>query len=327
MRNALIPVLVSGILLVGCAIQVEDKNARVSKRPSLPEIDMEPVDGAPPRPIDPATIVDAVPRWEPVTAAGNTTPYTVDGKTYYVMRDRTNFQQRGMASWYGTKFHGRKTANGEVYDMYKMTAAHRNLPIPSYVRVTNLENAKSAVVRVNDRGPFRSHRIIDLSYAAAVKLGFADEGIALVKLDVIDMPPAAEASGAAVTPAMVPRPTVAPSGGSVAVPPTPPTNTAPAAKAPPVAPDQTVPPVVTVGTYYVQVAALSSRDAAEKLQTQLHELTGREVIILITSERPAVHRVRLGPVSDSAEARRLMTRIEHETGMLPMLINVAAEER
>lgn len=316
--------LLLGALLAGCAVQVTDKNAPSEPAPpSLPDIDLEPVEGEPPRPIDPATIVDAVPRWEPITAAGNKTPYNVDGKTYYVMRDRTNFQQRGMASWYGSKFHGKKTANGEVYDMYKMTAAHRNLPIPSYVRVTNLENAKTAVVRVNDRGPFRSHRIIDLSYAAAVKLGFADEGIALVKLDVIDMPqPEPRGAQLAPAPAAVPTP---PPQAATPVTAAEVANPVAAPAAPAMAPAQTTPPVVTLGTYYVQVAALSSREAAEKLQDDLHRITGREVIILITSERPAVHRVRLGPVSDSAEAQRLMAQIQHETGMLPMLINIEAE--
>ncbi len=143
-------------------------------------------DGAPRQSLDPASIADAVPRADPITARGNTSPYTVLGRQYQVMPDYRGFRQRGRASWYGTKFHGRPTANGETYSLYGMTAAHRNLPIPVYVRVTNLENGLSTVVRVNDRGPFHSERIIDLSYAAAVKLGFAEQGTAAVEIQVID---------------------------------------------------------------------------------------------------------------------------------------------
>ena len=108
------------------------------------------------------------------------------GKTYYVLPNPDNYKEYGKASWYGTKFHGQRTSSGELYDMYKLTAAHRSLPIPSYVRVTNLDNHRTAIVRVNDRGPFHSERLIDLSYAAAVKLGFADQGTARVMVELVD---------------------------------------------------------------------------------------------------------------------------------------------
>lgn len=143
-------------------------------------------DSAPATRLDPHTIQDAVPRDDLVTRAGNTSPYTVLGKTYTVMERGDNYIERGIASWYGTKFHGRPTANGEKYSLYGMTAAHRSLPIPSYVKVTNLQNGRTAIVRVNDRGPFHSERIIDLSYAAAVKLGYAEQGTARVQVEVID---------------------------------------------------------------------------------------------------------------------------------------------
>lgn len=144
-------------------------------------------DSAPDTRLDPSLIKDAVPRADPVTRAGNKSPYTVLGETYHLLDSAAGYQQRGVASWYGRKFHGRPTANGERYSLYAMTAAHRSLPIPCYVRVTNLENGRSAVVRVNDRGPFHSERIIDLSYAAAVKLGYADKGTALVEVEWIDV--------------------------------------------------------------------------------------------------------------------------------------------
>ncbi len=122
-------------------------------------------------PINISSISDAVPKYEKRTRAGNPPEYKVFGKQYKVLAKSKGYQKRGVASWYGVKFHGRKTSNGEVYDMYGMTAAHKTLPIPSYVRVTNLKNKKTIVVRVNDRGPFHENRVIDLSYTAAVKLG------------------------------------------------------------------------------------------------------------------------------------------------------------
>ncbi len=128
---------------------------------------------------------DAIPRHEPVTRKGNTNPYTVFGKTYHLLPTSEGYTAEGLASWYGTKFHGKQTSNGEIYDLNLMTAAHKTLPIPCYVRVTNRQNGRSAIVRVNDRGPFHSDRVIDLSYAAAVKLGFADSGTAPVFIEAV----------------------------------------------------------------------------------------------------------------------------------------------
>ncbi len=144
-------------------------------------------DGAPKRQLDADTIADAVPRHEVITARGNVSPYVVFGKRYELMTDYRGYRERGIASWYGTKFHGKLTSNGEVYDLYKMTAAHKTLPIPVYVKVTNLDNGRTAIVRVNDRGPFHGDRVIDLSYAAAVKLGYADKGTARVEIELIDL--------------------------------------------------------------------------------------------------------------------------------------------
>lgn len=145
-----------------------------------------PKDGPPSREIDASAIPDPVPRYEPITRAGNKSPYVVLGKTYHVLPTFKNYQARGLASWYGSKFHGRSTSNGEPYNMYAMTAAHKTLPIPCYVRVTNLDNGRSAIVRVNDRGPFHDDRIIDLSYAAAKKLGVYGRGTANVEVVAID---------------------------------------------------------------------------------------------------------------------------------------------
>ncbi|MFV2057259.1 MAG: septal ring lytic transglycosylase RlpA family protein [Thiohalomonadales bacterium] len=128
-------------------------------------------------------IVDPIPYWEPISKGGNPKSYVVRGKRYYPFRSRTDFSQTGVASWYGTKFHGKLTSNGERYDMYKMTAAHKTLPIPTFVKVTNLDNDRSVVVRVNDRGPFIDGRIIDLSYVAAIKLDMTKAGTAQVRIE------------------------------------------------------------------------------------------------------------------------------------------------
>lgn len=143
-------------------------------------------DRAPSTKLNPKKIEDARPRVEPRSRGGNRSPYQVFGKWYKVVDDIDGYRERGDASWYGVKFHGNKTANGETYNMYKMTAAHKHLPLPSYVRVTNLENGKKAIVRVNDRGPFHGGRIIDLSYAAATKLDILKKGTARVEIEVID---------------------------------------------------------------------------------------------------------------------------------------------
>lgn len=135
-------------------------------------------------PADLASIPDAVPRDEPLRPA-NMRPYVALGKSYTPMITLESYRERGVASWYGRRYHGQKTASGEVYDMYTMTAAHTTLPLPSYARVTNIQSGKSVIVRINDRGPFHSDRLIDLSYTAAHKLGVLDGGSAWVEVESI----------------------------------------------------------------------------------------------------------------------------------------------
>jgi len=145
-------------------------------------------DSAPLRFMPPDEVPDAVPRSDPLLAAGNGSPYTVNGETYVILEHYRDYRERGIASWYGSKFHGYETSNGEIFDLYQASAAHKTLPIPCYARVTNLENGRSIVVRVNDRGPFHSQRLIDLSYGAALKLGYMERGTARVEVAVIDVP-------------------------------------------------------------------------------------------------------------------------------------------
>lgn len=146
-------------------------------------LDMQ--DGAPDYESGRTNVPDAVPRHEPRSKSGNPKSYVVFGKRYHTLDSAQGFVERGIASWYGKKFHGRRTSSGETYDMYAMTAAHKRLPLPSYVRVTNLANKRSVVVRVNDRGPFHDGRVIDLSYTAATKLGVVKNGTAPVEVRVL----------------------------------------------------------------------------------------------------------------------------------------------
>lgn len=142
-----------------------------------------------PQPItDIEALPEPIPVAEPRSTMGNPAKYKVRGKEYSVMADATNYQHSGIASWYGMKFHGHRTSNGEIFDVYKFSAAHKTLPLPCYVKVTREDNGKSVVVRVNDRGPFHEDRIIDLSYAAAVKLGMHKQGTAKVRIEVVQAP-------------------------------------------------------------------------------------------------------------------------------------------
>ncbi|PMR68643.1 septal ring lytic transglycosylase RlpA, partial [Halomonas heilongjiangensis] len=144
-------------------------------------------DAYPEEPPDVSEVPDAVPRIEPPSRGGNRPTYEVWGKTYQVLPDARGYARQGTASWYGEKFHGYATSNGEIYDMYKMSAAHRSLPLPSFVRVTSLDNGNSVIVRVNDRGPFHNDREIDLSYAAAARLDILGRGTGRVKVEAIDI--------------------------------------------------------------------------------------------------------------------------------------------
>ncbi len=140
----------------------------------------------PGRVLDPSQIRDPIPKVEPRSRYGNPKSYVVFGKRYYVMASSKGYNERGIASWYGSKFHGRRTSSGEPFDMYLVTAAHRSLPLPTYVEITNLDNDRKIIAKVNDRGPFHSKRIIDLSYAAAAKLGILAKGTGRVQVRALD---------------------------------------------------------------------------------------------------------------------------------------------
>jgi rare lipoprotein A len=188
-------------LFAGCAApsqQSRDAGATDARRPPAEDLEH---DRAPAHvPHDLSALPDPVPRREPRSRYGNHSPYEVFGRTYTVMERADGYSQTGIASWYGEKFHGRRTSSGEVYDMYQLTAAHRYLPLPNYARVTNLDNGRSVIVRVNDRGPFHSDRLIDLSYAAAVRLDFVEQGTARVRVEIVTPPDSEPTATAAAAP-------------------------------------------------------------------------------------------------------------------------------
>lgn len=142
-------------------------------------------DSAPSSPRDVSNVPNAIPKDEPRSKYGNPASYQVLGKTYYTLTSAQGYQEKGIASWYGNKFHGRRTSSGEPYDMYAMTAAHKTLPLPSYLEVTNLSNGRKVIVKVNDRGPFHDNRLVDLSYTAAQKLGIIGHGTGMVEVRAI----------------------------------------------------------------------------------------------------------------------------------------------
>lgn len=230
-------------------------------------------DRAPDRQVDIASIAEVVP--EPInrTMAGNRSPYTVLGKTYHVMPTEEGYNERGVASWYGEKFHGHKTSNGEVFDMYKVSAAHKSLPIPSFLRVTNLDNNRSLVVRVNDRGPFHGDRIVDLSYAAALKLGYANRGTARVQLEAI-IPAGATVDRAVASNNSLSRQTLR---------------------------------IANSGEKFLQVGAFADINSAREVSDKLRAMTNRPVFIKSISNvnNAVLHRVRIGPVNDAGEIRRI----------------------
>ena len=257
-------------------------------------------DAAPDTELDVSELPDPIPVYEPKSRGGNKPSYEVWGKTYHVLPSAEGYKERGGASWYGAKFHGHKTSNGETYNMYEMSAAHKSLPLPTYAKVTNLDNGRSVIVRINDRGPFHEGRIIDLSYAAAKKLGYYSSGIAHVEVEAI---------------------TVAPNSTHGAAP-------APAATSNPV---ETAKPLANGYGYYVQVGAFSTESAAQQLKQRVDAET-KEGLFATTAAvsssnvktasdaEKVFHRVRLGPFYDLRQAEQLLKQLTASKVGSPMII-------
>lgn len=307
------------VLVVSCSTsrspyQSSSSSNTIRAKPGL-DINRAHKDGAPWWDVDVSRIPDATPTLH--TGPYKANPYTVLGKTYFPLTDSKRYVAQGTASWYGTKFHGQNTANGEVYDLYGMSAAHKTLPLPSYVRVTNLDNNRSVILRVNDRGPFYSDRIIDLSYAAAKKLGYAEVGTARVKVEGID-PQEWWAQKGRPAPLMLNEPQVAQSQ-------------APALSASTGTIEQWTPPpqqhatdVVPVQAQadakkngsaqasgqYLQVGAFANPDAAELLRSKLSSMVKAPVFVSsIVRNQQTLHRVRMGPIGTPGEVQQVQNSV------------------
>lgn len=268
----LLLLVLSALLLAGCVglpvPDVERDSAPLVVPPGLEEL---------PNP---------EPRWEPLSRSGNRSPYMVFGETYHLIPTAEGYREQGIASWYGAKFDGRLTASGEPYDMFGLTAAHRMLPLPTYARVTNLENGRSTIVKINDRGPFHDDRIIDLSYGAAVKLGFAESGVARVEVEAItveDGPPLHLDAPILVS-------TLAEGDGRI----------------------------------WLQAGAFGNPEAAAALKKRLLGLIGERADaagVELLRGADALTRVRVGPLPDLIEASRLQALISFsDLGGVPLIV-------
>jgi peptidoglycan lytic transglycosylase len=254
---------------------------------------------------------DAVPKPEPRSRYGNGPTYKVFNKWYTVMESSAGYRERGVASWYGKKFHGNLTSNREVYDMYAMTAAHKTLPLPTYVHVRNLRNDKSIIVRVNDRGPFVHNRIIDLSYAAALKLDMVRDGTSMVEVTAYNFD---EPSTIAPPPVAAPQPRKRTEPSSL--------QSIPSVSSP----DSTVPPdteeTATEHRIFVQVGAFGDRANADRRMNMLQRSGISDVNVLEDlAASPPLYRVRIGPVTDVEQYDRLVVELENLGVTDPYLIS------
>jgi len=281
-------------------------------------------DGPGENPPDLDKIADAQPRPERMHRFANN-PYEVFGKEYVPLKVSEPFKQRGIGSWYGRRFHGQNTSSGDVYDMYGMTAAHPTLPIPSYARVTNLTNGRSVVIRINDRGPFHAGRVIDLSFAAAYKLGFAESGSALVEVEsiVVDAPMLAAA------PIEAPKPVADPQLARTPKP-APVRRAAPARPAPP-AQTQTASTVSSAETtqmpvtsdakgIYLQLGAFSVRENAESFRGTISRELSWSTSAMEVILQGGLFRLHLGPYRTQEDARQVAERIRVDLNLKPMVL-------
>lgn len=256
------------------------------------------------------SVADAVPKVEPLHR-GTSRPYTVMGRNYTPMTSVQPYNARGIASWYGRRYHGKKTSSGEIYDMYGMSAAHTTLPIPSYARVTNSANGRSVVVRVNDRGPFIDQRLIDLSYTAAHKLGVLGGGSAMVEVESIlpgepaPVVAAQPAPGAAVAVLQrEPEPVATP---------LPPPDPQPAAA-------PSVPVTRDASGHYLQLGAFGSQENAEIFLSRLRTQIDWLALTMHIFQRDGLFRVHAGPYATPQEARQAAERISQSLGIKPMVL-------
>ena len=251
-------------------------------------------------PVDPGSVADAIPRAEPRSRYGNPVSYKQFDKTYTLLKSCKGYKMQGGASWYGTKFHGQRTSSGETYDMFRMTAAHKTLPIPCFARVTNLENGKSIVVRINDRGPFHEGRIIDLSYVAAAKLDMLKKGTARVEVSVID--PAAPIARPLQTTHAVAEPAISELAQTVL-----PDNTATEIPGSEATIAENPGTSAQSSRLYLQVAAYAQKINAQKAQEKLTPLLTQK--IKIHSQKGGLFKLWVGPLVSVEEADKISTQL------------------
>lgn len=252
-------------------------------------------DAGPDGDFDVSTVVEPEPSYEPPTSAGNKSPYEVWGDTYEVLESAHGYEATGTASWYGRKFHGHKTSNGETYDMYELTAAHRSLPLPTFLKVTNLDNGRSTIVRVNDRGPFHGDRLIDLSYAAAHVLGFDGRGTAQVRIEAVATRP----EGGDRTAGDDDR---GDDGRDN--------------------PERDGDEAEKPERLFVQVGAFGNLSAATQLRDQLFLVAGSNVHLIEAEQQDdGVHRVWVGPFQNREEAEQQKSVIERNNLGQPIIIS------
>lgn len=265
-------------------------------------------------PADIASIPDAVPRIER-HAPANFRPYEVFGVRYIPIGENQSYRQEGVASWYGRKFHGEKTANGETYDMYAMTAAHPTLPIPSYARVTSSVNGRSVIVRINDRGPFHSGRIIDLSYVAAAKLGLIGPGSGRVTVQAI--------TNADIRAGRYPGAPLMASASPVAEPAQPQARpvSAPPPSRPLPTPTSAVPAAASpaAGGIYLQFGAFSSEDNAQALAQRVNAQMDQAMGQASVSYQPPLYKVRMGPFPSRDQAHHTASTLSASAGLNPVV--------
>jgi rare lipoprotein A len=289
------------------------------------------------RSIDPMQVPDAQPKVEPIRTGGPNKPYEVEGQTYVPAAADVPVVERGLASWYGRRFHGRRTASGEVYNMHAMTAAHRTMPIPSYAWVRNPANGREVIVRVNDRGPFSAGRVVDLSYAAAVKLGLQN-GVALVEIERITNEqiraglPNRSRDTAVAAAATAPTP----KADAAAVPMAVTASVAPAlAEAPvvelPALPAPVAPPPATVGErahaltaaaagYWLQLGAFAKGEGAYSFQQRVAaELDWLSPLLTVFAEG-GMHRLQAGPYASREQARDAAERVRVALQLVPVVV-------
>ncbi len=294
--------LTAVLWLVGCASTPGGSGPAPSTNVApAPAVDTTGRDGPPEAPpANLADVPDAEPRVEKIKSGGANKPYEIAGQRYQPLAGDVPYVERGLASWYGRKFHGRPTASGEPYDMYAMTAAHPTLPIPSYARVRNPANGREVVVRVNDRGPFHSGRIIDLSYTAALKLGLL-RGVAPVEVERLTHD--AIRTGAWRQPAPASETASAPESPSEVGPPEAAMATAPPARG-----------------FWVQLGAFRQRDGAERLHQRLSsDLSWLAPLLAVFNDRNLL-RVQAGPYAERAEAALVAQRVRASSSLAAVVI-------